>query len=235
MTRYIQRHSAQARWTHGVHTVACIVLILTGLVVFVPALAQAVGTNVVQMIKLGHRIFAVAFIAVPLISMILSPKGFTHMIKELFAPWDADDKRFMKLFVKYLFSPKSTHMPKQHETKSGQRIADGGLILFALVIAVTGVVLWAGMYVSTDVFRVALMLHDISFVMISILMIAHMYLGAGVFQPYRGSARLMFGDGLVSESDALYHWGHWAEEELASGENVVVVDDEPLKPKERLA
>jgi formate dehydrogenase subunit gamma len=31
----------------------------------------------------------------------------------------------------------------------------------------------------------------------------------------------MFGDGLVSESDALYHWGHWAEEELASGENVV--------------
>jgi formate dehydrogenase subunit gamma len=34
----------------------------------------------------------------------------------------------------------------------------------------------------------------------------------------------MFGDGLVSESDARYHWGYWAEEELASGVNVVEVE-----------
>jgi formate dehydrogenase subunit gamma len=57
--------------------------------------------------------------------------------------------------------------------------------------------------------------------MISIVVLAHAYLGSGIFQPYRGSHRLMFGDGLVSESDALYHWGHWAEKELASGKNVV--------------
>lgn len=31
----------------------------------------------------------------------------------------------------------------------------------------------------------------------------------------------MFGDGTVSESDALYHWGHWARQEIASGENVI--------------
>lgn len=32
----------------------------------------------------------------------------------------------------------------------------------------------------------------------------------------------MFGDGRVSESDALYHWGHWAREELEDGEKVTV-------------
>ena len=73
MTRYIQRHSVQARLTHGLIALACVVLILSGLVVFVPAIAAAVGLGVVQGIRLSHRIFAVVFIAVPLISMALSP------------------------------------------------------------------------------------------------------------------------------------------------------------------
>ena len=54
--------------------------------------------------------------------------------------------------------------------------------------------------------------------------LAHIFLGAGIFQPYRGTAKLMFGDGTVSESDALYHWGHWARKEIASGKNVVEKD-----------
>lgn len=221
MTRYIQRHSALARFTHWVHVVACIALILSGLVIFVPSIAQAVGQSVVQAIRIGHRVFAVAFIAIPLIALIRSPKGFAHMLKEMFAPWDADDKKFMKLFLPYLFAPKKIHMPKQHETKSGQRLADGGLVLFAVLISISGVVLWAGAYVGPLVFRGALLVHDVAFLMIAILGLAHAYLGAGIFQPYRGSVRLMFGNGRVSEADALYHWGHWAEEELASGENVV--------------
>lgn len=32
------------------------------------------------------------------------------------------------------------------------------------------------------------------------------YLGLGIFTPYRGTVRLMFGDGKVSETDAVYHW-----------------------------
>ena len=49
--------------------------------------------------------------------------------------------------------------------------------------------------------------------------------GAGIFQPYRGTARIMFGDGKVSESDAVYHWGYWANEEIALGKNVTVEKD----------
>lgn len=221
MTRYIQRQSPLKRWVHGIHTVACIALIASGVFLFVPALAQAVSRDVVQFIRLGHRVFAVVFIAVPLLALVAAPKGFAHMLKTTFAPWDADDKKFMKLFVKYLFTPKTTHMPKQHEVKSGQRLADGVLVLAAITIALSGVILWAGKMVSPSVLRYALLVHDVSFLLIAVIGLAHAYLGAGVFQPYRGSARLMFGDGRVSESDALYHWGHWAEEELASGEHVI--------------
>lgn len=40
--RYIRRHSKQARWTHGITIIACILLCISGLFVFVPALAAAV-------------------------------------------------------------------------------------------------------------------------------------------------------------------------------------------------
>jgi len=75
---------------------------------------------------------------------------------------------------------------------------------------------------SDEVLLWARMLHDIFFCLTVIVGIAHIYLGAGIFEPYRGTARIMFGDGKVSESDALYHWGYWANEELTTGKNVTV-------------
>ena len=99
-------------------------------------------------------------------------------------------------------------------------------------MALTGLVLWlntgllpnGGMKVafSDEVLLWARMLHDIFFCLTVIVGIAHIYLGAGIFQPYRGTARIMFGDGKVSESDALYQWGYWANEELTTGKNVTI-------------
>ncbi len=221
MTRYIQRHSVLKRWVHNVNLAATIILVASGIFLFVPALAQAVGHDAMQTLRLGHRVIAVIFIAVPLLALAIAPQGLVHFLKSTFAPWDEDDKKFMKLFPKYLFSPKTTHMPKQHEVKSGQRLADGALFFAAVAIAISGVILWAGKAVAPGVLSYALIVHDVSFLMIAVIGLAHGFLGAGIFQPYRGSARLMFGDGRVSESDALYHWGYWAEEELASGKNVV--------------
>ena len=221
MTRYIQRHSLCARLVHGTVTVSCMVLILSGVVVFVPSVAQAVGAGVVQFVRLSHRIFAVGFIVAPLVGLIVAPKGFVHIMKNLTAKWDADDKKFMMLFPKYLFAPKTTHMPPQHEVKSGQRLADGALILASIAIAISGIILWASIYVSRPVFEIALLVHDISFFGIVLIMLVHIYLGAGIFEPYQGLGTLMFGNGQVAEGPARYHWGYWAEEELASGKNVI--------------
>lgn len=209
------------RVIHGIHTVACLFLIASGTVVFVPAIGRAVGPEFVQFVRITHRFFAVIFIGGPLVGLIAAPKGFVHIVKNLTAKWDADDKKFMVLFPKYMFSPKTTHMPSQHAVKSGQRLSDATLILAAVLISITGVVLWAGAYISPQVFRIALLLHDIAFLLVSVIMVAHVYLGAGIFQPYRGLIRLMFGNGRVTEAEARYHWGHWVDEEIARGVNVV--------------
>ncbi|MDO4289825.1 MAG: cytochrome b/b6 domain-containing protein [Eggerthellaceae bacterium] len=222
--RYIVRHSKQARITHGVTIIACILLCISGLFVFVPPLAQAVGADAVFVVRMAHRVIGVVFVAVPLVSAILAPKGVAHIFKNLFAKWDSDDKKWMLLFFPYLFMAKWIHMPDQSEVKSGQRFADGMLWFSGALMGVTGVIMLLGSTVfdlDGGVYGVVLLLHDIGFLLIAVFGLAHIFLGAGIFQPYRGTHKLMFGDGMVSESDALYHWGHWARKEIASGEHVV--------------
>ncbi len=222
--RYLKRHSLLARLTHGITVIACILLAISGLFVFVPALAVAAGADTVWLIRMAHRVLGVLFVAVPLISAIMAPKGVVHIVKNLFAKWDSDDKKWMMLFFPYLFMAKWIHMPDQSELKSGQRFADGMLWFSGLLMGITGIFLLLGTTLvdfGTTVMAIMLLIHDIGFFLIAIFGMAHIFLGAGIFQPYRGTAKLMFGDGTVSESDALYHWGHWAREELAKGDKVV--------------
>lgn len=223
--RYIKRHSLQARITHGIFSISCILLVISGLFVFIPPLAAAIGGDAVYVIRMCHRVIGIIFIAAPIVSAIMAPKGAAHVAKSMLAKWDSDDKKWMLLFFPYLFMAKWIHMPDQSEEKSGQRFADGMLILLGFVMAITGVVLLletGPLDMGNDFHGVMLFIHDIGFFGICVFGMAHIFLGAGIFQPYRRTARLMFGDGMVSESDALYHWAHWARKELTEGTNVVI-------------
>lgn len=218
--RVIPRHSFQTRLTHGLVMVSCIWLMISGLFVFIPPLAAAVGAQVTQTIRITHRIAGLVFMLAPIISGITAPKGFKSFMQKYFKPWTKEDKEWMKKFVPYMLGPKRVHMPDQDEIKSGQVVADGALIISGIVMVVTGLILWLGTSVfeaSAGALLVARFLHDIFFIVMIVFVTAHAYLGAGVFQPYRGTARVMFGDGKVPEKDALYHWGNWAREQLEEG------------------
>ncbi len=220
----IKRKSKQARFTHDCTAICCILLTISGLFVFIPPLTQLVGPDVVFVLRMCHRVIGVVFVVVPIISAILAPKGVLHILKNLFAKWTADDKKWMALFFPYLFGAKHLHMPDQDEVKSGQRVADGVVWLFCILMAVSGTAMLLGSTVfdmPAGVYRVFLLLHDIGFFLCALFGMAHIFLGSGIFQPYRGMAGIMWKDGQVSESDAIYHWGHWARKEITSGENVV--------------
>ncbi|MDO4936696.1 MAG: cytochrome b/b6 domain-containing protein [Sutterellaceae bacterium] len=241
MTRYIQRHSLLTRVTHGVAAIACILLAVTGVFVFVPDLGGGImGGEFTRAMRMLHRVLAIPFILGPLFAIIRSPKGFVHLFKEdIFGKWDKDDFTWAMKFPFYLFAPGKVHMPPQHHVKSAQRLADGALVFFCIIMAVTGMILWLNtgllpdgtgkVAFSAETLMVARLLHDIFFFLTVFVGIAHIYLGAGIFQPYRGTARIMFGDGKVSEPDAVYHWGYWANEEIALGKNVTEVKDAKAK------
>lgn len=232
--RYIQRHSLLTRVTHGVAAISCILLALTGLFVFWPELGGSImGGDFTRAMRELHRWIAIPFILVPIFAVLKSPKGFVHLFKEdVFGKWDKDDFEWAMKFPLYLFAPGKVHMPPQHHVKSAQRLADGALLILGIFMAISGVVLWlnTGMFGLTVQFEAGTLLfwhlvHTICFFLTVFIGIAHIYLGAGIFQPYRGTIRIMFGDGKVSESDAAYHWGYWANEELALGKNVTVEKD----------
>lgn len=230
--RYIKRHSRQARWTHGITISCCIWLMLSGCFVFIPPLAQAIGPDAVFAIRMSHRVIGVIYVAVPIISAIMAPKGVLHIIHNNICKWTSDDKKWMILFFPYLFLAKWVHMPDQDEQKSGQRFADGMLWICGIFMAITGVLLLLGstlFALPTAVHGVLLFMHDVFFLLMAIFAAAHIFLGAGIFQPYRGMWKVMWKDGLISESDALYHWGHWARKELDSGENVINNPDSRVK------
>ena len=217
--RVIPRHSKQTRFTHGVVAIACIWLAISGLFVFVPALANAFP-GVSQAMRVSHRIVGAIFILVPVISAITAPQGFKAFCKKYFKKWTPEDFEFMKKFVPYMLGPKKVHMPDQDDVKSGQAVADGFMILCGLLMAVSGVVLWLGTSVwhaGAGAIMVMRLLHDLGFILLIVFGLAHIYLGAGVFQPYRGMARVMWKDGKIPESDALYHWGFWARKEIEEG------------------
>ena len=230
MTRYIQRHSKLARVTHGVAAIACIVLALTGVAVFVPAVSQAPGGSFTYAMRMVHRIAAIPFILIPLFALLRSPKGAKHLFAQnIFGKWDKDDFEFARKFVPYLFTPQTTHMPPQHEVKGAQRLADGGLVIMGILMALSGLVMWLeagilpgskGIAMPMSLVWAAHILHDIGFFVIIVFGLGHIYLGGGLFGPYKGTLNLMWGDGKVSESDAAYHWGYWANTKLGTGDGV---------------
>lgn len=221
--RYIQRQSAYARGLHWIHTIACLSLYATGLVLFIPSVAAAVGTSTIAGARIVHRVMAFFFIVAPLLSIAISPKGFKHVLQGWFFKWDEKDKEFMKKFLPYLLLGGKEHMPDQKYMKSGQAVADLGVVFMSILIAISGVVLvWPAFFGGGELVRWSLLVHDGVMILLGVMLIAHIYIGAGIFQPYKGSGRLMFGDGKISESDALYHWGTWTREELRTGDKVTV-------------
>ncbi|MBE6472455.1 MAG: cytochrome b/b6 domain-containing protein [Coriobacteriaceae bacterium] len=223
--RFIQRHSLLTRIVHCTIAVACIWLMISGLFVFVPALA-ALNLDLTRFMKVTHRVVGVIFIIMPIFGAIGSPAGLIEFFKKYFCRWTPEDFEFLKKFVPYMLMPKKVHMPDQDEVKSGQRFADGALVIGGLMMAVSGLFLWLGttiMPVSAGTLVVMRFIHDLFFLVLVVFVVAHVFLGGGMFQPYRGGTiKLMFGNGQVSEANALYHWGFWARKELEDGSRVVV-------------
>ena len=219
--RYIQRQSVYARSLHWIHTIACLALFATGLILFITPVAAAVGAATVQGARMIHRVMAAIFIIAPVVSMVIQPKGFKHVLQGWFFKWDDKDKEFMKKFLPYLLMGGKEHMPDQKYMKSGQAVADLGVVFMSILIALSGIVLvWPAFFGGGSLVVWSLLIHDGVMILLGVMLIAHIYIGAGIFQPYKGSGRLMFGDGKISEADALYHWGTWAREEIKKGDRI---------------
>ncbi|MBN2372648.1 cytochrome b/b6 domain-containing protein [bacterium] len=204
----IIRNSKAARLVHWIHTISCLMLFYTGLAIFSPklnGLAWIFGG--LEHARAHHRVAAIVFIAIPALAIIFNFKGFLHMLGSIFS-WDSDDTKWLIKAPAYMFKS-SIDMPPQGKLKAVQKLAYMMVLFSSVVMVVTGIILWYPASYTPNALLWSVALHDLFMIITGVVLLGHMYIGLGIFQPYRGAWRLMFGDGTISEEAAEFHNAKW--------------------------
>ncbi len=171
----IERFSLTERTLHWVHATAFFILLGTGLVLYVPSLSESVGRR--PLLKDVHVYTAVAWAILIALTFVLGDReGLRSTAREL-NRFDEDDRLWLR-----------RHERPQGRFNAGQKLNAAVTAAFAVLFAVSGVLLWLGERDSTFRFASAILLHDaLTFVSI-VLVTGHLYL-ALIYPATRHSLR----------------------------------------------
>ena len=203
----VQKYTKPAIVFHWVHTAAFFLLLITGIILFVPAFGVAAQDSWTRVL---HRIGAVIFVLAPLIQIFANPKTAVESIKEAFT-WGKDDLGWAMALPRYYFLCDESTMPPQEHANTGQKMWFTMLLLFGPVFLITGILMWFFKYsLPSAVFQWSLLAHDVAFIVILLMFFIHIYMG--VIHPIarqHGGAFSSMVDGTVSKEYAKSHHGKW--------------------------
>lgn len=207
------RYSGVARFVHWSNLISIIVLLYTGLALYLPAtniLAKVIGGFFIS--RFLHRIAILTLIFIPLITLPFTWQGFKHWMSELFTWQEGDTGWLMKMPI-YLFRPSIKMPPVLSKMTSGQRLITLIMLIGVLTQVVTGMLMGVlRPLVTKSTVLWATLFHDIGTITIIVSVAFHAYVGLGGFKPYRGVWRGMFGDGTVDYKRAKHLWPKWTDE-----------------------
>ena len=201
--KYIRRFSRTERTLHWVHAAAFFVLLGSGLVLYLPSLAQLVGRR--PFIKDVHFDTGLAWmVAIALIVVLGDRSGLRRTVRELDG-FDRDDRLWLR------------RIPRpQGRFNAGQKLNAAIMASFALLFAVSGLLLWYGERNNAFRFASTILLHD-GLMYISIVLVAgHLYL-AVIYPSTRHALRGMT-LGSVRRDWAREHHSKWVDEEQSRRE-----------------
>ena len=205
----IEKYSKITRILHHVHTVAFILLFLPGLVLFIPQLGFLAAGSWTRII---HRVAAAIFIIAPLLYLVMKPKAALHAVKEAFT-WGKDDIGWLKAAPRYYFLSDEEGMPAQGHMNTGQKMWWFIVIVFGVLIALSGAVMWLFKTIApAALLQWMVFVHDVAFIVMGAMLFVHVYLG--VVHPMMTEAWKAITKGTVSTEYAKSHHGLWYEERM---------------------
>lgn len=206
----IRQFNAQQIAVHWLHTAAFLALLVTGLFIFIPSLSFLTGGSHIS--RYVHRVFAVAYMGVPIFFLVTDPKGFAGSIRQILA-WGRNDWLWLKAAPGYYFLNREEKMPPQEKMNTGQKLWYLLVLVASLLIIVSGLVMWVGREtVGVGVFRAMLAIHDLSMIPLTIMFFVHFYMG--VLHPSIASGTLFRNPmitGMTKASYAKRHHTRWYE------------------------
>jgi formate dehydrogenase subunit gamma len=196
--RYIRRFSRTERTLHWVHAAAFFVLLGSGLVLYVPKLSVLVGRR--PFIKDVHFDTGLAWmVAIALIVVLGDRRGLRRTLRELDG-FDRDDRLWLR------------RIPRpQGRFNAGQKLNAALTASFALLFAVSGLLLWYGERNNSFRFASTILLHDGLMYVSLVLVIGHLYL-ALIYPATRHALRGMT-TGSVRRDWARQHHSKWVDEQ----------------------
>ena len=192
----IRRFGRTERALHWTHAGAFFALLATGLALYVPALAELVGRR--YLVKSAHLwtalVWAVAIVAIVVLGDRRRLREDWREIETL----DRDDRRFL-----------SGRRAPQGRFNAGQKVNALLTVAFALLFALSGLVLWLGERDHRFILPGAVAVHDAAMFASLFLLVGHLYLA--LIHPTTRHALRGMTTGEVDEDWARRHHPKWVE------------------------
>jgi len=200
--RLVRRYLPTQRLVHWIGVPAFLTLLISGIVLIVPPLALVAAGGTTQLI---HRIAVVPFMLLPMLYFVLNRKQAVELLKESFT-YTRDDIEWFKRMPAY-FLGRTKGLPPQGRINAGQKLHHASTFLMFNTIGASGFVLWFGKgNLGYDGLALAAMIHDLSMLGLTVLMIGHLYFTL-VYDALSGMLR-----GYVTEEYAKMEHPKWLEE-----------------------
>ena len=196
MTRYVRRFSRTERLLHWVNAAGFFLLLASGLVLYLPSLAAAVGRR--PLVKDVHVWGGIGWVcALVLVALLGDRRGLLRTAREL----DAFEREDIA-WLKRRFAP-------QGRFNAGQKINASLTAAFTVLFLASGLLLWLGERDTRFRFASTVILHDGLMFTALALFVGHLYL-AVLHPATRHSLRGMT-RGSVREDWARVHYPRWTE------------------------
>jgi formate dehydrogenase subunit gamma len=205
----VERFNFLARFTHWSHTVTFLLLLFTGLTLFlgpIPWLAAifggARGANWI------HRVAALVMTVTLLTSAAVGYKGVFAWIKDLFRFGMNDIKFLMTFPLDFMGVP--VKIPPQTRFNGGEKMNSVVLTTSVTVLVLSGWIIWWPSIWWPGLVRFSYWAHDLGMIVATFMVCMHGYLGS--FHPGSGESFWGMWKGTVRTDWAQHHHATWYEE-----------------------
>ena len=169
--RLVRRYFPTQRLVHWIGVITFVTLLFSGIALLVPPFAflAAGGTS-----RLIHRIAVIPFVLLPVLYVVLNPRQAKDLLVESFT-FTRDDLEWFKHMPAYFFG-RTKGLPPQGRINAGQKLHHATTFFMFITVGVSGFVLLLGKgQLGPDGLAVAAMVHDLSMLGLTVMMIGHLY------------------------------------------------------------
>jgi formate dehydrogenase subunit gamma len=197
--RYLRRFSRTERTLHWVNALGFFVLLVTGLILYLPSLEVLVGRR--PLFKDIHFWSGIGWIAaLALVALLGDRRGLLRTARQV-ETFDTDDVRWLQ----------GKRPAPQGRFNAGQKVNAAVTAATTVLFTASGLLLWLGERDTTFRFASTVVLHDSLMFGMIVLVLGHLYLS--LLHPATRHALRGMTLGTVSEEWAREHHPRWTVED----------------------